>query len=242
MRAIMTDRARLQRMLDFEAALARAEAAVGVVTATGAVVIGEACDASRYDIDALVAGASALRQHRHRRGRRADQGGRRPRSGGGELRALGRHQPGRHRHRADAGASRRDRCADRRPRPRHQGLRGVGRPPPPHPFGRPHLAAAGAADAVRAEACRLCRGAGALARAADPASPRGAGAAVRRRRRHARGARRARLRRGRTARGAAQSARCPTRRGTATATGWPRSPPASASSPAPAARSPAMSR
>jgi 3-carboxy-cis,cis-muconate cycloisomerase len=56
MRAIMTDRARLQRMLDFEAALARAEAALGVVTATGAVIIGEACDASRFDIDALVAG------------------------------------------------------------------------------------------------------------------------------------------------------------------------------------------
>ncbi len=56
MRAIMADRARLQRMLDFEAALARAEAALGVVTATGAGVIGEACDASRYDIDALVAG------------------------------------------------------------------------------------------------------------------------------------------------------------------------------------------
>src|SRR5262249_14240684 len=31
MRAIMTDRARLQRMLDFEAALAQAEAAVGVI-------------------------------------------------------------------------------------------------------------------------------------------------------------------------------------------------------------------
>src|SRR6185503_20234986 len=45
---------RLQRMLDFEAALARAEASLGVVTATGAVTIGEACDASRYDIDALV--------------------------------------------------------------------------------------------------------------------------------------------------------------------------------------------
>jgi 3-carboxy-cis,cis-muconate cycloisomerase len=43
MRAIMSDRARLQRMLDFEAALARAEAAVGVITATGAVEISEAC-------------------------------------------------------------------------------------------------------------------------------------------------------------------------------------------------------
>jgi 3-carboxy-cis,cis-muconate cycloisomerase len=54
MRAIMSDRARLQRMLDFEAALARAEAAVGVITATGAVEIGEACQADRYNISALL--------------------------------------------------------------------------------------------------------------------------------------------------------------------------------------------
>jgi 3-carboxy-cis,cis-muconate cycloisomerase len=54
MRAIMSDRARLQRMLDFENALARAEAAVGVISATGAAVIGEACNAERYDIAALV--------------------------------------------------------------------------------------------------------------------------------------------------------------------------------------------
>ncbi|HYJ44595.1 MAG TPA: adenylosuccinate lyase family protein, partial [Xanthobacteraceae bacterium] len=31
MRAVLDDRARVQRMLDFEAALARAEAAVGIV-------------------------------------------------------------------------------------------------------------------------------------------------------------------------------------------------------------------
>jgi 3-carboxy-cis,cis-muconate cycloisomerase len=54
MRAIMSDRARLQRMLDFEAALARAEAALGVISATGAAAISEACDASQYDIAALV--------------------------------------------------------------------------------------------------------------------------------------------------------------------------------------------
>jgi 3-carboxy-cis,cis-muconate cycloisomerase len=54
MRAITSDRARLQRMLDFEFALARAEAAVGVISATGAAAIGEACDATRYDIAALV--------------------------------------------------------------------------------------------------------------------------------------------------------------------------------------------
>ena len=54
MRVIMSDQARLQRMLDFEAALARAEAAMGVVTATGAVAIAEACDAGLYDTEALI--------------------------------------------------------------------------------------------------------------------------------------------------------------------------------------------
>ncbi len=54
MRAIMNDRARLQRMLDFESALARAEAAVGVISATGALAIDAACHASHYDIAALV--------------------------------------------------------------------------------------------------------------------------------------------------------------------------------------------
>ena len=54
MRAIMSDGARLQRMLDFESALARAEGAVGVISATGAAVIGEACNAEHYDIAALV--------------------------------------------------------------------------------------------------------------------------------------------------------------------------------------------
>ena len=67
MRAIMSDRARLQRMLDFEAALARAEAAVGVIPATGAVEIGEACQADRYNISALAQAAMSVRQHRHRR-------------------------------------------------------------------------------------------------------------------------------------------------------------------------------
>jgi 3-carboxy-cis,cis-muconate cycloisomerase len=54
MRALLTDRARLQRMLDFEAALARAEAAVGVIPATAITEIGEACKADRYNINLLV--------------------------------------------------------------------------------------------------------------------------------------------------------------------------------------------
>ena len=42
MRAVVDDRARLQRMLDFEVALARAEAAVGVIPALAADPIAEA--------------------------------------------------------------------------------------------------------------------------------------------------------------------------------------------------------
>jgi 3-carboxy-cis,cis-muconate cycloisomerase len=52
-RAILSDQARVQRMLDFEAALARAEAAVGVITASAAGEIGDACEAERYDLAVL---------------------------------------------------------------------------------------------------------------------------------------------------------------------------------------------
>jgi 3-carboxy-cis,cis-muconate cycloisomerase len=57
MRAIMADRARLQRMLDFEAALARAQAAVGVIPAASVSPIGEACHVERFDLDALAQAA-----------------------------------------------------------------------------------------------------------------------------------------------------------------------------------------
>ena len=57
MRAVMTDRARLQRMLDFEAVLARAEAAVGVIPATAVGEIAEACKAERYNIALLTEAA-----------------------------------------------------------------------------------------------------------------------------------------------------------------------------------------
>lgn len=51
--AIVDDRAFVQRMLDFEAALARAEAAVAVVPAACVDPIGAACKAERYDLLAL---------------------------------------------------------------------------------------------------------------------------------------------------------------------------------------------
>ncbi|MEA2977044.1 MAG: 3-carboxy-cis,cis-muconate cycloisomerase [Alphaproteobacteria bacterium] len=53
MQTVVEDRARLQRMLDFEAALARAEAALGVIPATAAAAIAGACQADRYDIAAI---------------------------------------------------------------------------------------------------------------------------------------------------------------------------------------------
>ena len=53
MRSIAGDRARLQRMLDFEATLAKAEAAVGVIPASAVDPIAAACQADRYDIAAL---------------------------------------------------------------------------------------------------------------------------------------------------------------------------------------------
>jgi 3-carboxy-cis,cis-muconate cycloisomerase len=53
MRAILDDRARLQRMLDFEAALARAEAAVGVIPSDAVGPIVAACQAKLYDLGAI---------------------------------------------------------------------------------------------------------------------------------------------------------------------------------------------
>jgi 3-carboxy-cis,cis-muconate cycloisomerase len=53
MRAIVDDRARLQRMLDFEAALARAEAALGIIPETAAEPIAKACRAELFDLVAL---------------------------------------------------------------------------------------------------------------------------------------------------------------------------------------------
>jgi 3-carboxy-cis,cis-muconate cycloisomerase len=53
MRAVLDDRARLQRMLDFIVALARAEAAVGIMPALASDQIANAAKAERYDVNAL---------------------------------------------------------------------------------------------------------------------------------------------------------------------------------------------
>lgn len=53
MRAVMDDAARLQRMLDVEAALARAEATTGVIPKGAAKPIGAACRAADFDVGAI---------------------------------------------------------------------------------------------------------------------------------------------------------------------------------------------
>jgi 3-carboxy-cis,cis-muconate cycloisomerase len=56
--AIVDDRARLQRMLDFELALARAQASIGIIPALAVDAIAPACQADRYDIAALAEAAA----------------------------------------------------------------------------------------------------------------------------------------------------------------------------------------
>jgi 3-carboxy-cis,cis-muconate cycloisomerase len=65
MRAITDDKARLQRMLDFEAALAKAEAEAGVIPAKAVGPIAAACRGERFDMskiaeDAVAAGNIAI--------------------------------------------------------------------------------------------------------------------------------------------------------------------------------------
>lgn len=58
MRALCDDASYLQRMLDFEAALARAEAAVGVIPQAAAGPIGKACIAASFDLAELAEAAT----------------------------------------------------------------------------------------------------------------------------------------------------------------------------------------
>jgi 3-carboxy-cis,cis-muconate cycloisomerase len=58
MRAVCDDAATLQHMLDFEAALARAEAATGIIPAAAAETIAGACKAGAFDAGALAEAAT----------------------------------------------------------------------------------------------------------------------------------------------------------------------------------------
>jgi 3-carboxy-cis,cis-muconate cycloisomerase len=58
MRAVCDDTACLQRMLDFEAALARAEAVIGVIPTSAAEPIANACEAGAFELTALAEAAT----------------------------------------------------------------------------------------------------------------------------------------------------------------------------------------
>ena len=59
MRAVFSDHGRLQGMLDFEAALSRAEAHTGAIPASAASVIVECCRAEAFDVETLAAAAAS---------------------------------------------------------------------------------------------------------------------------------------------------------------------------------------
>src|ERR1700761_4147856 len=58
MRAVCDDATTVQHMLDFEAALARAEAATGIIPASAVEPIAKACKAESFDIAALAEAAT----------------------------------------------------------------------------------------------------------------------------------------------------------------------------------------
>ena len=142
-RAATGDAAWLQAMLDVEAALARAQAAAGLIAAEHADAIAAACRAERYDLDALGAAAAAVGNPaaplvRALRAAVGDPAARR--------RAPRRDQPGRHRQRGDARRPARARSAARRPRAaRPTAAARAGERPPRDGHGRAHAAAAGGA-------------------------------------------------------------------------------------------------
>src|SRR5437773_11841994 len=57
MREVFSDRARIQRMLDFERALARAEALAGVIPSDAADAIGRCCRAEDFDLGGIAVAA-----------------------------------------------------------------------------------------------------------------------------------------------------------------------------------------
>ena len=242
MRAICDDAACLQNMLDFEAALARAEAALGVIPASAAGPITNACRAESFDLAALADAATRsgnlaipLVKALTANVAKVDAEAARYVHWGAtsqdviDTGAMLGLRAG-----IDALLADIDRAiagfAGLARQHRHTAV--VARTwlqhALPMPFGL-KLAEYAAALAP-------------LAAAAAALAPRDAGAAIRRRGRHARRPRRQGIA-GRGKTGARNSScRCPTRPGTPTATASRKRPPCSRSSPAPAARSRATFR
>ena len=189
--AAVSDQAWFEAMLEFESALARAEAAAGIVPAEAAEAIAGACRVELYDLGELLEQGRAV-------GNPAEPLVRalRERVGGdaGRPRAPGRDEPGCDRHRCDADLATRARSHQRRARSRCSQPRGARRGASLDADGRPYPPPAGRARDVRLQGGRLARG---RARGATPARARAyraAGGAARRCGRDARGSRGARSR------------------------------------------------
>ena len=104
----VSGRAWLQALLDFEAALARAQARAGEITHEQADAIVALCDADRYDVAEIGAGAAEI-------GNPAGAVVKALKAADRRARAQGRDQPGRGRHRGDARHQARARAAAGRP-------------------------------------------------------------------------------------------------------------------------------
>ena len=164
MRAVCDDVACLQNMLDFEAALARAEAAVGVIPASAAGPIATACRAESFDLAALAEAATRsgnlaipLVKALTANVAKADADAARYVHWGATSQDV-----------IDTGAMLGLRAGiDALLADIDRAIAGFAKLARQHrdtAGGRPHLAAARAADAVRAEARRICRGAASLAK------------------------------------------------------------------------------
>ena len=150
----VSGRAWLEAMLEFESALARAEAAAGIVPPKARRAIAEKCDgrsvrlrrsAPARALGRKPPGAARARAARRRRRRRSP------------LRALGRDEPGRHGHRVDARRAARPRPDPRRARRGSRPPWRAGRVAPVDADGGTNAAAAGRADDVRVQGCGLAR-------------------------------------------------------------------------------------
>ena len=239
MRAVFSDEARLQRMLDVEAALARAQAKLGLIPAEAAREITAKADVSRFDLAAIGRGTELV---------------------GYPIvplvKALGQACAGDAGRWVHWGATTQDimdtglvlqlRDGARADPPGSGGQRGgpgrPGAPLPRHADGRAHPRPACAADHLRLQVRAVARALAAPCRAARPPQVRNSGGAVRRGGRHARLARRGRHPRdGRARRRSSAWARRQSP-GTSAATASPRSRASSACSPARSARSRPTSR
>jgi 3-carboxy-cis,cis-muconate cycloisomerase len=169
---VFADRAIVDAMLAFEAALAEAEAAEGVA-ARGRADRGR--DAHQVRCRCTRRRGARRRQRGDPAHQEADRRRRRARPGGGAVCPPWQHEPGRDRHRDGRRHAARARVDRRRARAAHEGARRPRSHARDHADPCPHAAPAGAGDQLRLQGRRL---AGSLVRARAPARARTIGTAL----------------------------------------------------------------